>query len=197
MQRLGHLLEHLGHDALTGSMLAALQARGSLPWTELDRQEARDPDDFRHPVGTADLRRSPRLRRHRAACARELERIHPVASAEHCRLGAMSFHRGPVPRESRCRRQEPHHQPRRLRLRDLLETKSLNSRNHSYSLRPSRRSTLCAATSCTSTSRCAIILKELCDRALIAYFRPRSLASRGSLRDAPGCDRGSEPWSCW
>ena len=43
-QRLGHLLEHLGHDALTGSMLESLQARGSLPWTELDRQEERDPD---------------------------------------------------------------------------------------------------------------------------------------------------------
>ena len=44
VQRLGHLLEHLGHDALTGPMLKTLQARGSLPWTELDRQEARDPD---------------------------------------------------------------------------------------------------------------------------------------------------------
>ncbi len=44
VQRLGHLLEHLGHDALTGAMLAALQLRGSLPWTELDRQEAHDPD---------------------------------------------------------------------------------------------------------------------------------------------------------
>ncbi len=44
VQRLGYLLEHLGYDALTGPMLEALQARGSLPWTELDRQEARDPD---------------------------------------------------------------------------------------------------------------------------------------------------------
>ena len=44
VQRLGYLMEHLGHDALTGPMLEALQARGSLPWTELDRQEARDPD---------------------------------------------------------------------------------------------------------------------------------------------------------
>ena len=44
VQRLGHLLEHLGHDASTGSMLETLQARGSLPWTELDRQEVRDPD---------------------------------------------------------------------------------------------------------------------------------------------------------
>ena len=44
VQRLGHLLEHLGRDALTGSMLESLQARGSLPWTELDRQEGQDPD---------------------------------------------------------------------------------------------------------------------------------------------------------
>ena len=44
VQRLGYLLEHLGHDALTGPMLEALRARGSPPWTELDRQEARDPD---------------------------------------------------------------------------------------------------------------------------------------------------------
>ena len=44
VQRLGHLLEHLGEDALTGSMLETLQVRGSLPWTELDRQEARDPE---------------------------------------------------------------------------------------------------------------------------------------------------------
>ena len=44
VQRLGYLLEHLGHDALTGPMLESLHARGSLFWTELDRQEARDPD---------------------------------------------------------------------------------------------------------------------------------------------------------
>ena len=44
VQRLGYLLEHLGHDALTGSMLDTLRARGSLPWTELDRREAQDPD---------------------------------------------------------------------------------------------------------------------------------------------------------
>ena len=44
VQRLGYLLEHLDQDALTEPMLEALQARGSLPWTELDRREARDPD---------------------------------------------------------------------------------------------------------------------------------------------------------
>ena len=44
VQRLGHLLERLGHDALTVPMREALYARGSPPWTELDRQQARDPD---------------------------------------------------------------------------------------------------------------------------------------------------------
>ncbi|NKB55037.1 MAG: hypothetical protein GKS00_01765 [Alphaproteobacteria bacterium] len=44
VQRLGYLLDSLGHDALTGSMRGALQARGSVSWIELDRQEARDPD---------------------------------------------------------------------------------------------------------------------------------------------------------
>ena len=44
VQRLGHLLEHVGRDALTGPMREALQARGPPPWTELDRQDARDPD---------------------------------------------------------------------------------------------------------------------------------------------------------
>ena len=43
-QRLGHLMEHLGHGSLTGPMREALQRRGSPPWTELDRQEARDPE---------------------------------------------------------------------------------------------------------------------------------------------------------
>ena len=44
VQRLGHLLDHLGHDAATGSMLDILRARGPLTWTELDRREARNPD---------------------------------------------------------------------------------------------------------------------------------------------------------
>ena len=44
VQRLGYLLDHLGHDSLTAPMLESLRARGSLPWTELDRQEAQDPD---------------------------------------------------------------------------------------------------------------------------------------------------------
>ena len=57
VQRLGHLLERLGHDALTGSMLESLQARGSLPWTELDRQEVRDSDFAPEPQ-----QRDPRWR---------------------------------------------------------------------------------------------------------------------------------------
>ena len=44
VQRLGHLLDRLGHEALTGPMLGALHKRGMASWTELDRQEARDPD---------------------------------------------------------------------------------------------------------------------------------------------------------
>ena len=44
VQRLGFLLDHLGHDSLTGPMLESLRDRGALPWTELDRQEAQDPD---------------------------------------------------------------------------------------------------------------------------------------------------------
>jgi len=44
VQRLGHLLDRLGHADVTGPMLEALRSRGSPPWAELDRQEARDPD---------------------------------------------------------------------------------------------------------------------------------------------------------
>ena len=66
VQRLGHLLEQFGHDAVTGSMLRALQARGSLPWTELDRQEIGDPDfspepQKRDPRWRVIVRRVPEL----------------------------------------------------------------------------------------------------------------------------------------
>ncbi len=44
VQRLGYLLDLLGHDELTESMQESLRARWPLPWTELDRQEARSPD---------------------------------------------------------------------------------------------------------------------------------------------------------
>lgn len=57
VQRLGYLLERFGHDALTESVLESLQARGSLPWTELDRQEVRDPDFESEPA-----QRDPRWR---------------------------------------------------------------------------------------------------------------------------------------
>ena len=50
VQRLGYLLDCLGHDELTGPMLESLRTRGSLPWTELDRQEARDPDFASEPL---------------------------------------------------------------------------------------------------------------------------------------------------
>ena len=50
VQRLGYLLDHVGHDELTGPMQESLRARGSLPWTELDRQEARDPDFASEPL---------------------------------------------------------------------------------------------------------------------------------------------------
>ena len=44
VQRLGHLLDQFDHDVLTEPMLQALRARGSPPWTELDRKGAQDPD---------------------------------------------------------------------------------------------------------------------------------------------------------
>ncbi|WP_353642716.1 type IV toxin-antitoxin system AbiEi family antitoxin [Mesorhizobium sp. WSM2239] len=44
VQRLGHLLERLGHGGRADPMHTALMARGAAPWTELDRDEARDPD---------------------------------------------------------------------------------------------------------------------------------------------------------
>ncbi|MDF0602160.1 type IV toxin-antitoxin system AbiEi family antitoxin [Psychromarinibacter sp. C21-152] len=44
VQRLGHLLDRLGHEDVSGPMLTALLARGTASWVELDRNEARDPD---------------------------------------------------------------------------------------------------------------------------------------------------------
>ena len=49
VQRLGHLLDRLGHGALSRPMLKALRARGSVPWAELDRQEARAVDFAAEP----------------------------------------------------------------------------------------------------------------------------------------------------
>ena len=50
VQRLGYLLDRLGHDELTGAMQESLRTRGPLPWTELDRREARDPDLAPEPL---------------------------------------------------------------------------------------------------------------------------------------------------
>lgn len=44
VQRLGHLLDRLGHPESAEPMHAALQGRGPAAWTELDRREVRDPD---------------------------------------------------------------------------------------------------------------------------------------------------------
>lgn len=44
VQRLGHLLDRLGHADRAEPMRAALLARGGAAWTELDRREARDAD---------------------------------------------------------------------------------------------------------------------------------------------------------
>ena len=49
VQRLGYLLDRLGHETLTVPMLDALRARGAGPWTELDRWLARDPDFASEP----------------------------------------------------------------------------------------------------------------------------------------------------
>jgi len=66
VQRLGYLLDRVDHEALTTPMLEALQARGDVPWTELDRQEARDPDfapepQERNPRWRVIVRRVPEL----------------------------------------------------------------------------------------------------------------------------------------
>lgn len=44
VQRLGHLLGRLGHPRIAEPMFAALSARGSLAWVELDPKQAGDPD---------------------------------------------------------------------------------------------------------------------------------------------------------
>ncbi len=66
VQRLGHLLDHLGHEAVTGATLDILRARGPLAWTELDRQQARNPDfapvpRLRNPRWRVVVRRSPEV----------------------------------------------------------------------------------------------------------------------------------------
>lgn len=66
IQRLGHLLDRLGHAARAEAMHAAVAARGAFRWTELDRAGARDPD-FALPVQEKDerwrilVRRAPEI----------------------------------------------------------------------------------------------------------------------------------------
>jgi predicted transcriptional regulator of viral defense system len=66
IQRLGHLLDRLGHSARAEEMHAAIAARGPLRWTELDQAAARDPD-FAPPVQERDerwrilVRRAPEI----------------------------------------------------------------------------------------------------------------------------------------
>ncbi|WFU13333.1 type IV toxin-antitoxin system AbiEi family antitoxin (plasmid) [Rhizobium sp. CB3090] len=66
VQRLGHLLDLLGHADLANTMYAALMARGPVSWTELDRQEVRDPDFTLEPQERDDrwhviVRRTPEV----------------------------------------------------------------------------------------------------------------------------------------
>lgn len=42
-QRLGHLLDRLGHGERTGPLFDALSGRGAFSWVELDRKEIGDP----------------------------------------------------------------------------------------------------------------------------------------------------------
>ena len=66
VQRLGHLLDRLGHADLANPMYAALMARGAAPWTELDRHEVRDPEFTPEPLERDDrwhviVRRPPEV----------------------------------------------------------------------------------------------------------------------------------------
>ncbi|AYG64066.1 type IV toxin-antitoxin system AbiEi family antitoxin domain-containing protein [Rhizobium jaguaris] len=66
VQRLGHLLERLGHKDRAEPMHVALMARGAAPWTELDRHETRDPDFTPAPQERNDrwhviVRRTPEV----------------------------------------------------------------------------------------------------------------------------------------
>jgi predicted transcriptional regulator of viral defense system len=66
VQRLGHLLDRLGHGDRTAPMLEALNARPPVQSTELDRKEARDPDfapapQERDPRWRVIVRRTPEV----------------------------------------------------------------------------------------------------------------------------------------
>lgn len=49
-QRLGYLLDRIGHGQVAESMHASLQAAGTPRWTELDPKEASDPDFATEPL---------------------------------------------------------------------------------------------------------------------------------------------------
>lgn len=55
VQRLGYLLDRLGRASVAQPMHDALKARGTMPWTELDRHEARHPY-FAVPPQDRDIR---------------------------------------------------------------------------------------------------------------------------------------------
>jgi predicted transcriptional regulator of viral defense system len=66
VQRLGYLLDRLGHQAKATPMHAVLEARSPVAWTELDRKAARDPDfapapQERDPRWRVVVRRTPEL----------------------------------------------------------------------------------------------------------------------------------------
>ena len=50
VQRLGHLLGHIGLGDLAGPMRERLLSQGALRWNELDPLEARDPDFASNPL---------------------------------------------------------------------------------------------------------------------------------------------------
>ena len=50
VQRLGYMLDILDRRSITQRMHQVLMSRGKLPWTELDRGEARDPHFASEPV---------------------------------------------------------------------------------------------------------------------------------------------------
>ena len=50
VQRLGYLLDRLGHASITEGLHRALVERGSPGWIELDRKEVRDPDFIVAPI---------------------------------------------------------------------------------------------------------------------------------------------------
>ena len=63
-QRLGYLLEFLGHGEMAIPMLNAVRQRGYMSWIELDRWEARDPQfasepSERNPTWRIIVRRKP------------------------------------------------------------------------------------------------------------------------------------------